>query len=1593
MTHFDNILNDLKNRSGSKSEQGVLFERLIRKFFMTAPLYARQLENIWLWDDFPYNNNEHDTGIDLVAKTTEGEFWAIQCKFYDYKHSVSKEDIDSFLASSGRTIQTENGKTHYSQRYIVATTDHINNTILKQLSSYDPPVVVLNRSKLRDADIDWAHFSLTNIDNMQAIAKKVPRTHQISAINDVLMGFEHHDRGKLIMACGTGKTFTSLKIMEKQVGWSGNVLYLVPSIALLNQTLLDWAAQISYDFNVFAICSDPTASRTKKVMDDLDSIIDLPMKATTSADKLEKEYKKIKDNAKLHLFFSTYQSIDKVHDMQKACGDFSFDLIICDEAHRTIGAIYPGKAEEERSNFVRVHDNSYIHGKKRLYMTATPRVYSDNAKTKADRDSTQLFSMDDETVFGPEFHRLGFSEAVDMELLADYKVLILTTDQKRTSQIFDLTGAKELNLSDAAKIMGCWNGLSKKAAFPEDIEGFKFDKLPMKRAVAFCQNIRMSKAIASAFQHADEYLDSNSEEANGLVHLDAKHVDGTFSSAEKTDAIDWLKEDIPEGSCRILTNARCLSEGIDVPALDAVLFMSSKNSQVDIIQSVGRVMRKAAGKKYGYIILPIGITPGTEAEQMLDKNEQFQTVWQVLQALRAHDDRFDNLINKLELNQNKQNKILVGRAGDARHLEDQDDLDQLTLNLSNLKVMPNAIYARIVRHCGSRQYWEDWSKNVGTIAQNCILHINNQLDNGEHIEEFSQFLKGLQENLNSSITRDDGVEMLAEHMVTQPVFEALFGSEEFTKNNPVSQIMQKMLDVLDRESIEKEKRDLGKFYEDVFKRAADIRTAEGRQTVIRELYEKFFKLALPKESDRLGIIYTPIEVVDFILHSAENILQKCFNRSLADAGIHILDPFTGTGTFIVRLLQSGIIPQNCLKDKYHNDLHANEIVLLAYYIAAVNIEETYSAITENGNYEPFPGIVLTDTFELSEDIGRAIENNPFQPNESRAQEQITTDIQVIVGNPPYSVGQGSGNDNNQNIKYEALDQSIAETYVKSSNATLSRNLYDSYIRAFRWASNRITKNGIIGFVTNGSFIDNQAMDGFRKCIVSEFNSIYCLNLRGNQRTSGELSRKEGGKIFGSGSRAPIAITFLIKNQNANKDGFVHYYDIGDYLSREEKLNDLQTFHDISNIQWQKIYPDRNGDWINQRNEDFEDFLLIASKEKKSSTSVFAKHYSAGIVTGRDAWLYNFDLDVLQRKIHSFINFYNQESSRCQDAWIAYNSGHLNTTKGEFLKQNCSKDSSKIKWTRGLLQTFSRGDKLTDITQQMISMYRPFCKKYIYSHKQLIEMEYKWMNVLPDNSYDNLIICISAPPLKKRFSVLISNTITDFDCLEHTQCFPFYWYESADGSNQISLFSSDNKMDCYTRVDAITEEAQKDFQKAYNRTDITKKDIFYYIYGLLHSASFIQKYAINLSKEFPHIPFLKDFFGYSNVGKKLADLHLHYEDAEPWPNIHIEKNSDDYTVQKMRFITKNKRDTIVYNSHIVISNIPESAYDYIINGRSAIEWIMEQYQYKVDKASGIVSDPNKYAGGKYIFDLLLSVITVSIKTNELIQQLPKYEELG
>lgn len=1623
---FKDILARFRNESVTEHDKGAKFEKLIKRWFLTDPEYANVLDKVWLWEEFPGKESMGgvDLGIDLVAKTDEGKFWAIQCKCYQDDAVISKKMVDSFIANANRQfVDDEMHTNRFDKLFWVSTTSHWGKNAQESIKHQAIQFVPIYTNRLQESSVNWKDLVEGKLGKEALLEGKTMRPHQIEALTKAHEYFKNHDRGKMIMACGTGKTYTSLKIVENETKGKGLVLYMVPSIALLSQGLESWAEDSQYKLKPVCICSDARAS--KYADDDENNLLDMTFPASTDVDTIVKQLKFYQDKGDFIVVFSTYQSIDVVSKAQakllhETDGKFGkFDYIVCDEAHRTTGAKSEKKSE---SHFTKIHDNDFIQGAKRLYMTATPRYYKDSVKKNVEEKDFILWSMDDESIYGKEFYRIGFGKAVSLGLLTDYKVLVLTVSEDELSDELKAGIKKdtELNADDYTKLVGCVNGLSKRIK-GDNGATIQEDPSKMHRAVVFCSSINRGKRSTGGIcstEFAEEFPkiaklyknDVQEEEKQQVVDVEVQHIDGTMNAQLRADKLEWLKEETgDDDKCRILSNVRCLSEGVDVPALDAVIFASARDSQVDVVQSVGRVMRSFHDKKFGYIIVPVVLPPGANPDDILGKeSHRFNVVWDILNALRAHDDEFNATVNKINLNKNKPSKVVIGTipghtfamrndGGVSGHDADGENVNtQLSQEeiAKQLKIkfgpLQDGIYAKLVEKVGDRLYWENWAKKVGDIAQKFIYRINELIKSGKAAKEFDAFLKGLQQNINPSVDEEQAIEMIAQHMITRPVFDALFEKYRFVENNAVSRSMQKMLDLLEKEELDRDTEALSNFYEDVRKNVSDIDNLEGKQSIIKTLYEKFFKGAFPKTVEKLGIVYTPVECVDFIIRSVNDILKSDFGCTLSDENVNILDPFVGTGTFITRLLQSGLIKSEDLERKYRQEIFCNEIVLLAYYIADVNIESVFHELMNREKYLSYDGICLTDTFQISEHEEGKIDNSWFPENSANVDKLKKLPIQVIIGNPPYNAKQKNANDNSQSQKYEHLDARVAETYSIHTNSTNKNSVYDSCIKAFRWASDKILSNnegGVLAFITNGKWIDDTAREGFRKSIEKEFSKIYVLNLRGNQYTGGELSRREGGKIFGSGSRTPISITILVKKPNQAQDtkAAIYYHDIGDYLSREQKLALVRKFKSVDSkaLKWQLIHPNEKGDWLNQRDGSFDEFIGMTPERKfKTSSQSWFILNSRGNETGRDTWVYNYSQKALNNHINIIVNEYNKNVG-CKS------------------KDELNYDETKVSWTSSLISKVLKGQSIHNENIFADAVYRPFCKMRTYRGEDLIHRYGQFREIFPTPDSKNVVICVSGIGGTKESSTFVTNHIPDLNILDAgTQCFPLYWYEKKE-SLQLSLFDEEPQAE-YVRRDGISNWILNEVRSRLKIKSIDKEMIFYYIYGFLHSPEYRSTFEADLKKSLPRIPIIEDvdaFNDFYQAGKALAKLHLGYENVPAYEGLEIEdtyRGKDAYehyaVSPKMKFPKKDLKDTIIYNDYIIIRHIPAEAYDYIVNGKSAIEWLMERYAITIDKKSGIKNNPNDWSreheNPSYIFDLVCSIVNVSVKTMEIVHKLPK-----
>jgi len=1555
---FQDVLDYLRDRAINSREQGELFERIIKSYLKTDNIYRDRFSKVHLWRDWQGRNRMADFGADLVAEGPEG-LCAIQCKFYASDIAITKKQLDSFLEASSRN--------QFSSSILVYTGAPYGRNVEEALKGHN--CQVLDSDSLESAHVNWPDIQSGTFD----VSRKEPytlRKHQKIALENVYCGLvnDGDSRGKMIMACGTGKTLTAMHIAEKIAGRGKTVLYLVPSISLLRQTLQHWSEQRLIPHRYIGVCSDSEAGKNN---DDL-SVEGLQIGVTVDETAISKQLKRSVVAAnpdKMTVVFSTYQSLKAVASAQKKA-KLVFDLVICDEAHRTVGAEYADESEEERSSFQLIHDNGAVPAKKRLYMTATPRTFNRAAKDKAAQNDIRIYSMDDREKFGRTLYKLKFSEAIDLNLLSDYRVIVMHVDKEHIPETLRDIPA-EIKLNDAAKWIGCYRALQ-----DPKIDG----SVPsLQKAIAFTNRVKDSERIKENFSNTVEnYIDG--DEFRCMVD----HVDGRQNAGHRRRVLKWLEESAKDDTvCHIVSNARCLSEGVDVPSLDSVIFMERRRSQVEIIQAVGRVLRTAPGKQYGYVIIPVGVSSGVEAHEMLDSSEDYEAVWDVLTALRSHDDRLDTSIAIRAIKQKVEGSagpaIADDNAGEMTGLVDDhlimggigedgivypEDRTTGTIRVGNSEIPASAIRARLVDKVGRRMYLEAWAKDVATVTGSIKARIAGIITDGAPADEFDGFHESLKAIINDGLTRDDCIDMLSQHMVTARIFNALFDGGRFTEENPVSVSMSKMVNILGGHGLEAELEGLEEFYKSLEERISDISTDAGRQNLMRKLYDDFFKIALEKTAERLGIVYTPVEVVDFILESADHVLKREFGgRGLTGKNINIIDPFAGTGTFLARLMSRdlNLITDEDISRKYKEELHANEIILLAYYIGAVNCEMVYHSRTQeehdDGEYEPFSGIVFNDTFS-SKEIGEWGDEHLLAGPKRQIERQRNSKITVIVGNPPYSAKQEKFAEDNANTKYPHIDSRIAETYAKYSGVKLKTSLRDSYVRALRWASDRIGESGVIAFVTNGSFVKSEAASGIRACFEKEFTDIWCFNLRGNGRITGD-----GRNIFeykgqsAGGTRTPIAIIILVKNPKKNKC-LIQYKSLeSKYYSGQDKRDRVHELKSITGItDWQLITPDKHHDWVDQRDDSFYRYLVMGSDSVKRGSEGHAifKSYSNGIKTNRDAWIYNTSRKNVEKNMMRHVKYCASQDPKNPDT-----------------------HTKQAAYTEDLIIRLLKAKTKPQFSKKNIrtALYRPFFKQYMYLDRMFLNSVYRIPSFFPNPDSKNQVICV---PYKftGNFSLFITDVTPDLQIVKNGQCFPLYIYDSND-----------------KRSDNITTKALSEYREHYNDNTITRKDIFHYIYGILHHPEYRAKFASNLTKELPRIPMAPDFGAFRDVGQKLAELHLNYEIC---PRYNLCRPKARFgIVQKIKFGSrtiktadgKNKRlaDTtkIYLNGVLVFDNIPTISYT--VNGRTPIAWFVDRYGMSTDKASGITNLPCEDMSEEDVIACIERLVYVGVESDRIMAE--------
>ena len=948
---------------------------------------------------------------------------------------------------------------------------------------------------------------------------------------------------------------------------------------------------------------------------------------------------------------------------------------------------------------------------------------------------------------------------------------------------------------------------------------------------------------------------------------------------------------------------------------------------------------------------------------LIDDFELSHGIWE---AKDIHDDLPSEVWRKFAAGYPQENTLF---QTPQRAILWQNGRQVLDADLQDPKQLVETLQTFFAHRPQEIAHWEEavaqFKDRVPDIGRGLATLIQQERQNNpKFTAAFGDFYEKCRLSINPNLSQAAVEEMLIQHLLTERLFRTVFSNPDFTQRNVIAAEIETVINALTSQSFSRDDflQSLDRFYIAIEQTAATLHEYAQKQSFLNTVYEQFFQGFAVQVADTHGIVYTPQPVVDFMVKSVEQILQTEFDRSLSDAGVHIIDPFVGTGNFICRIMRE--IRRSALQDKYTCELHCNEVMLLPYYIASMNIEHEFYEAMDRRRYQPFEGICLVDTFDLAEGPQMLL---LAEKNAQRVEAQKEAEMYVIIGNPPYNVGQVNANDNNKNRKYAVLDKRLSETYAQASRATNKSKLSDPYVKAIRWAADRIGEEGVVAFVTNNSFLDAVSFDGVRKHLADDFNALYILDLGGNARKGLAVS---DANVFGI--RVGVSINLFVKTKSST-DTRIYYYRTDDLWDKKRKFNFLQERPHVGKIEWQTIQPDRRYTWLTEGlHAEFETFIPMGTKEAKAAkgevVDVICKVYSLGIGTNRDAWAYNFNRNTVAENMRRMIKNYNAEVDR----WKRRENQGANVD--EFVVY----DDKKIKWSHTLKLALKRG-KTSDFSPTKVrdSLYRPFTKSNLYFDRVMNQSVQVFPSIFPtaETETENRVICVAGIGDRKGFGCLTTNMIPSVDlAFEKIQCFPFYTYDE-DGSN---------------RRENITDWALAQFRRQYQDESISKWDIFHYVYALLHHPGYRERYQANLKRDLPRIPLASDFWAFAKAGARLAAMHVGYDNtvvpAYPLTIVETPGKPINWRVEKMK-LSKDKR-SIRYNDLLTLEGVPEKAFAYQLGNRSALEWVVDQYRVKVDKRSGIVNDPNREDDEQYIVRLLGKVITVSLETLEIVEGLPE-----
>lgn len=1570
--NFEDFYNHLQSKDKESKDnvsKGKAFEYYTKSFIKKCISLEKSIaeDKIYLWKDFPYKSTI-DLGIDIVYEEERdgvSDFVGVQCKFKEKNTTLYADDLKTFLGLLNSNFDVAGKKRRYSRGEIYTTSSNVSKNLTAMLKDFNPTTKLITYSDFCKYPFDFT----SDVENIKVVKKEL-RAYQKKAIEKITEGFLDTDRGKLIMACGTGKTLVAVKVVKNFSEKS--ILYLLPSLSLVQQTLNVFSSDSDFKLEVGIVCSakdiKTPSNDDEHLITKEDLICVTGLKPTTDVKEIsrfiDKESKK-----RTKILFCTYQSLDKIYEAYKTNQDLrKLDLVICDEAHKTAGV----KEKEKISNFRLIQDKSKILYDKILFMTATPKIYGGKAKKQAENASSieTLFSMDNESVYGKVFFEYNFDKAIKDGFLTDYKVVILKIkrsglDKSKNGNVY-FTKEFPFEFDKERNILDTENEQRSREGYHKVIFDFLEDK-GIKRALNFTGKVSESKDIKDTI---------NQTEANkaNKGNFEAYHLDGDNSIFQRKSGLDWLeKEEEDIKKIKIMSNAKLLTEGIDVPNIDCIIFSRPKSSTVDIVQAVGRAIRKSKNKQFGYIILPIIVPSDIDDKQALNSS-QYKEIWKVLSALRSHDEALSLEIDKINFN-TKPEKIdvveyEVDKHGNVTKIEEDVETQTRFSGLDkDASFDTSLIYTKILDEVGDTDYWDAWTNLIVDLFKKLKDKIHTELTKDEIFEkEFLEFIDFLKKTVKEDIDKETVEIMLCQHLISEPIFHSLFNDKDILSNIPIYKALEDVLSKLQTTKDEL-RSELKEFYETVEKRAKNITNFKGRQDFLNKVYDDFFRKIDKEVSKSDGVFYTRQDVVQFMIRISNDIFKKEFNKDIDSKEVLIIDPFVGTGNFIVNILDYFRNTLNTSKDdmafKYTNDIFCNEINLLAYYIASVNIEYTYQELTQETN--PFKNISFVDTFKTLEDTLQ--EQTPEftgdlfstlnDTNTKRIETQKKVQFNFLITNPPYF--------RDKKGSYEKIDDKIESWYQKNNDKSKNfMSLYDHYVRTFVCIQERLDNDGVACVITNNSFIDNNTFYLFREHLQRNFYKVYHFDLKGAGRhLSKEEIKKQGGNVFGIMTR--VGITILVKKKEYQDSvGKVFLYSIKDYTKQEEKLKILEnirtlddlkdTLKEFSPVEQEEPYKNI---WINQGNKEYHNsFVNLCSKD--NTLSIFTRN-SKGLKSNRETWVIDFSREQLETKAKKLIE---ENNKIIKDSLEKHNSK-------DFV-MNFENVPAKEK-------LYFKEDKVIEI------FTKPFVKKWCYLEKKLFHSTYQTLNIFR-KEHQNIGICLTDKG-HGDFSSVMSDINFNLALIKNTNVYPLYFF-------------TDDILDSN-----INKGSLEYLKKIYNK-EITDKELFYYVYGITNSLEYKEVYENDLFRNDPKIPILKkvdDFLETSKIGQELSKLHLGYETLDPYQKIDTSLN--EYDIVNREGFTKLKyndieKTSLKYNEHINIDNIPVDLFNkYLISGKNIVDHLIGYYkiQNKTDipylDNNKMFSNPNNFdteLKGKYIYDLIQKGITLGIKTQKLLESIPKID---